>query len=123
VANSDDKDHISALISIGAFSDYRQIVRDALSRSWLTWPFQWPLSLTVNNDYAPVEYVKDISPVPLLIMHSAEDEIVPYYHSELLYKAAGQPKFFEKLEGDHNHTFQYDHNRLILLEYLSRFSR
>ena len=123
VSNSEYKDQINAIISIGAFSDYRQIVRDALSRSWLTWAFQWPVSFTVNNDYAPVDYVKDISPVPLLIMHSAEDEIVPYYHAELLYKAAAQPKYFEKLEGDHNHTFQYEYNRLVLLEYLSRFSR
>ena len=123
VAHSEYKDQINAIISIGAFSDYRKIVRDALSGSWLTWAFQWPLSFTVNNDYAPADYVKDVSPVPLLIMHSAEDEIVPYYHSELLYKSARQPKFFEKLQGDHNHTFQYENNRLILLEYLSRFSQ
>ncbi|MCW9005657.1 MAG: alpha/beta hydrolase [Gammaproteobacteria bacterium] len=121
VANSEYKDQINALISIGAFSDYRKIVQDALSKSWLTWAFQWPLSFTVNNDYAPEDYVIDISPVPLVIMHSPEDQIVPYYHSELLYKVAKQPKFFEKLEGDHNHTFEYENNRLILLEYLSRF--
>jgi len=121
VANSKYKDQINALISIGAFSDYRKVVRDALSKSWLTWAFQWPLSFTVNNDYAPVGYVKSVSPVPLLIMHSEEDEIVSYYHSGLLYETAEQPKYFEKLEGDHNHTFQYENNRLILLEYLTKF--
>ena len=123
VANSKYKDQMSALVSIGAFSDYRKIARDALSRSWLAWAFQWPLSFTVNNDYAPAEYVRSISPVPLVIMHSKDDEIVPYYHSKLLYEAAEEPKFFEKLEGSHNYTFQYENNRLILLEYLSKFTQ
>ncbi|MDH5473239.1 MAG: lysophospholipase [Gammaproteobacteria bacterium] len=123
VAHSDYKNQISGVVSIGAFSDYRKIVRDALSRSWLTWAFQWPLSYTVSNDYAPVDYVKNIAPVPLLIMHSSEDEIVPYYHAGVLFAAATQPKYFEKLQGDHNYTFQYEQNRKIFLDYVSRFMK
>ena len=120
VAHYADKNQINGLISIGAFSDYRLIVRDVLARSWLTWLFQWPLSFTINNDFAAVDYVKDVAPVPLLVMHSASDRIVPYYHSGLLYEAAVQPKYFVELEGDHNHTFQYENNRAILLNYLEQ---
>lgn len=121
VAVSDIKDDIAAVISIGAFSDYRQIVKDVLSRSWVTWIFQWPLSYTINNEYAPVDYVHRISPVPLLLMHSGDDEVVPYYHSESLFSLAQQPKYLERLTGDHNHTFQYEENRVILLDYLTNF--
>lgn len=123
VASSEYKNQINSVVAIGGFSDYRKVTRDALSTSWLSWAFQWPLSFTINNDYAPVEVISNISPVPVVIMHSPDDEIVPYYHSGLLFEAAAQPKYFVELEGDHNHPFLYEKNRQSMLDYLERFSQ
>ncbi len=120
VANSSYKNDILTMVTIGAFSDYRDVTQDALSRSWLTWLFQWPLSFTINNDFSPKQYVGKISPVPLLIMHSEMDEIVSYYHADVLFKQANQPKTLIKVSGDHNHVFNFRENRQLLLDYLEK---
>ena len=118
VAHSQYRDRIAALVSVAAFSDYHEIAQDALSSSWLFWLFQWPLSKTISNTYSPVEAVGKVAPVPIFIMHSDEDEIIDYYHAEVLYEAALEPKQLTTLEGGHNVTFNLDSNREKLLDVL-----
>jgi len=52
-----EKQKLNGLISMSAFSDYREISRDALSRHWFSWLFKWPLSLTINNRYRSVAVI------------------------------------------------------------------
>ncbi len=118
VAHSQYRDRIAALVSVAAFSDYHDIAQDALSSSWLLWLFQWPLSKTISNAYSPVGYVDQVSPVPLYIMHSGDDEIINFYHAQRLYEAAQEPKQLILLEGGHNVTFNLDSNRERLLDVL-----
>ena len=84
IAHSRHRDRIAALVSVAAFSDYHDIAQDALAKSWLFWFFQWPLSKTISNTYSPVESVARVAPVPIFIMHSAQDEIIPFYHAQRL---------------------------------------
>ncbi|MDH4068892.1 MAG: alpha/beta hydrolase [Ignavibacteria bacterium] len=42
---------------------------------------------------------------PVLIVHSPEDEIVPYSHGRRLYEAAPEPKQFLRISGGHNDGF------------------
>ena len=42
---------------------------------------------------------------PVLVLHSLQDEIVPYSLGEKTYSAANEPKSFVKLTGDHNSGF------------------
>jgi uncharacterized protein len=49
-------------------------------------------------------YLKNVS-VPVLIMHSRDDEIIPFHHSRSLYEAAREPKYFSELRGGHNDNF------------------
>ena len=121
VAQSPHKSDIAAMISISAFSDYGAVVRDMLSRSWLTWPVQWPLSLAINNRYSPKRFIAGIAPVPVLVMHSAADEIIETYHAQILFQAAAEPKYFQLLQSDHNHVFNSEENRQLLLQWLARF--
>ncbi len=44
---------------------------------------------------------------PVLIMHSPDDEIVPYRHAERLHAAAGSRKGFVSLAGGHNEGLVY----------------
>lgn len=92
LAQAPQQQQVRALIVEGAFSGYRQITRDVLSRAWLTWPLQWPLALTVDDSYRPVESIAAIAPTPVLIIHGADDSIVPPAHARALYAAARQPK-------------------------------
>ncbi len=118
VAHSDHRDRIAALVSVSAFSDYHDIAQDALAKSWLFWLFQWPLSKTINNAYSPVKAVDRIAPVPVYILHSEADEIIPFYHAQRLFEAAAEPKHLIRLEGGHNATFNVDGNREALMRVL-----
>ncbi len=40
--------------------------------------------------------------IPVLIIHSRDDEIIPFSHGEKLFKAAQEPKLFTILRGGHN---------------------
>ncbi len=42
---------------------------------------------------------------PVLIVHSRDDEIIPFAMGEALYEAAKAPKAFLELSGDHNMGF------------------
>jgi len=121
VANSEYKEKILVLITISAFSDYHEITQEALSTWWLTWAFQWPLSFTINNDYRPLDYVSDIYPVPFVVMHSQEDEVIPYHHGSDLIAAAKQPKTFVEITGTHNYTFAFQSNKDLLAKYIAGF--
>jgi uncharacterized protein len=120
VSQSAHKQDMAGMISIAAFSDYGAVTRDVLSRSWVTWLFQWPLSLAMDNRFSPKKYIADISPLPIVLMHSDADEIIEFYHAAILLKAAREPKSFQTLHGDHNHVFNNTDNRLTLLESVSR---
>ncbi len=86
------KGALTAVIVDSSFSDYRGIAREKLSALWLSWPFQWPLSLLISNDLSPKPVIQNISPVPLLLMHGESDTTVPVHHSEQLYALAKEPK-------------------------------
>lgn len=40
-----------------------------------------------------------------MVMHSREDEIIPYAHGRALYEAAREPKQFVELRGGHNDLY------------------
>lgn len=123
VANFEQKERLSTLVTVDAFSDYRDITQDVLSKSWLFWLFQWPLSFTIDNSYRPLDAISKVSPVPVLIMHSESDEMIEMYHAERLYEAAKQPKSFQLIEGNHNNVFNKPENRKVLLDYLKTLKR
>jgi fermentation-respiration switch protein FrsA (DUF1100 family) len=123
LAQLPDKSAINGLITISAFSDYRLITRDALASHWLTRPLRWPLSFAVSNRYRPVDAIGKLSPIPVFIMHSDADEIVPAYHAQQLFDSAGSPRFREQLEGAHNQVLMLKGNRDRLLDILGMLNR
>lgn len=62
---------------------------------------------------------------PVLVVHSREDEIIPYRHGLAVYAAAGQPKAFLPLRGGHNDGFLLTGNGYVrgLDEFLTRHLR
>ena len=120
VAHSAYRDRIKCLITAEAFSDYRDVVQDVLSQNWLTWAFQWPLSLTIDNSYRPLDAIGLVSPVPVLILHSKIDEMIDMYHADRLFEAAREPKTFAFLNSKHSWIFVEAENRKVLLDYFSK---
>ncbi len=118
VAYSAYRDKIEALITLEAFSDYHHVTQDILSKSWLFWLFQWPLSFTVSNAYSPLDAIGLISSIPVCVIHSENDEMIDMYHAERLYKAAKEPKSLQLIDSNHNNVFAKSENRKVLLDYL-----
>lgn len=55
-------------------------------------------------EFSVIENVKRVSS-PLLVVHSTEDDIIPFQQGEKVYQAASQPKYLVKIHGDHNSGF------------------
>lgn len=68
-----------ALITESAPANWPQIAREAMSKHWLTWLLQGPASL-LPYQYNAEDHVHNIPQMPVLMMHSPDDQIVPYHH-------------------------------------------
>ncbi len=55
-------------------------------------------------EFNTAEAVKRVT-VPLLVVHSTEDDIIPFRLGEKVYLAANSPKSLVKIHGDHNSGF------------------
>ncbi|MFZ2655442.1 MAG: alpha/beta hydrolase, partial [Victivallales bacterium] len=64
----------------------------------------FPVRLLCRFGYRNIENVKSIK-CPLLVIHSPNDEIVPYSHGRKIFDAAKEPKEFLRISGSHNEGF------------------
>lgn len=62
------------------------------------------LLVYMRFDFNAAEYVKSVKS-PVLVLHSPDDEIIPFSLGEKVYAAANNPKTFVHLKGDHNSGF------------------
>lgn len=123
-ATSPLRGRIAAVISDSAFSSYRGIAREKLGQVWLTWPFQWPLSMLISDRYAAVDVIDRVSPIPLVLIHGARDGIVDPSHARRLYAAAREPRqLWEVPEGAHIDAIRRESVRTRFLDFLNSVSR
>lgn len=67
--------------------------------------FPWlPVRFMVTNKYDSLAKISSIN-CPLLILHSPDDEIVPFEMGRRLFEAAPGPKEFVEMSGSHNDGF------------------
>lgn len=64
----------------------------------------YPARLLTRLKYPVAEYAAQLQ-CPVLVVHSRDDEIIPFSMGEAIYVAAPQPKKFIELRGDHNAGF------------------
>jgi fermentation-respiration switch protein FrsA (DUF1100 family) len=121
LATSGLASRIRALVLDSTFGDYQRIAREKFAALWLTWPLQYPLSWTIDDDYAPIRVIARISPTPVLIIHCEADAIIPVRHAKQLYAAAKQPKQLWLIpDGHHISALNRPEIRDRLLHYLGR---
>lgn len=65
-------------------------------------PARW-LTYILYDNLARIPEIRS----PLLVVHSPDDEIVPYEHGRRLFEAANEPKTFLEISGDHGGGFYY----------------
>lgn len=63
-----------------------------------------PLKLISRLRFPTRKYVQDLS-CPVLVVHSTEDDLVPFAFGQKLFESAPMPKRLLKIEGGHNEGF------------------
>lgn len=100
----------SGLILESSFTSVPDIAAELYR--WL--PARWLSRLS----HATREYVRDVR-CPVLVVHSRDDEIIPFHHGEAILAAAPEPRSLLVLHGTHNDAFIRDER--IYLEGLRAF--
>lgn len=67
-----------------------------------------PIRLLARIRYDTAHRVTQID-CPLLVIHSRDDDIIPYRHGRRLFEAARAPKQFIEMTGGHNEGFVFAH--------------
>jgi fermentation-respiration switch protein FrsA (DUF1100 family) len=81
------------LILEGAFTSIPDVAADLV-------PY-FPARFLVRYDYPTKKFVAGVD-CPILVMHSSDDEIIPFSHGQKLFQLAPEPKTFLPLLGGHN---------------------
>jgi len=118
-----EKEGIGAVIVESSFTRYRKITREKLGSFWLSWPFQWPLSYLISDEFSTIDFIDRISPIPILIVQGDADPIIPVHHARDLFNAAREPKTLWIVPGGrHIDSFSNLHPdfREKLINYLSQ---
>jgi len=55
-------------------------------------------------DYPTIDYLKGAG-IPVLIIHSSEDDYIPFSHAIKLYNAANEPRQFLEIKGKHDDNY------------------
>lgn len=113
----------NALIAEAPFARYGSIARHVASRHWLTWSAQYPAQWLINGDHDPVDAVKAINNVPLMVIHSADDTVVPQRFGRAVYDQAAEPKLWVEAQGPHISAAAYLATRQAILGFLERYAR
>jgi fermentation-respiration switch protein FrsA (DUF1100 family) len=88
-----------ALIVESAFTSVPDIAGELYP--WL--PARWLSRMR----HATRDYVADAR-APVLVIHSRDDEIIPYHHGERIFESAGEPRTLLPLRGSHNDAWLRD---------------
>ncbi len=114
--------HVNGIIVDAGFPSFRGIANEKLSDVWLTWPLQYPLSWLIPSRYDSDNHLYQIAPIPLLVIHSTHDIIIPFHHGQSIYQQASEPKEFLVTDTPHTATFAsmgYIDYTLKFIEYYS----
>jgi fermentation-respiration switch protein FrsA (DUF1100 family) len=63
-----------------------------------------PVRLLARYQYKAIDHIREVRS-PVLVVHSRNDDIIPFSHGEKLFEAAGNPKEFLEISGTHNEGF------------------
>ena len=88
-----------ALIVESSFTSVPDIAQELYP--WL--PARWLSRLK----HATREHVQDVQ-CPVLVVHSRDDEIIPFHHGEAIFSSANEPRTLLTIRGGHNDAFLRD---------------
>ena len=80
-----------------------------IAREYYPWlPVRWLSRL----QHSARDFVREVES-PVLVIHSRDDEIVPFRHGEAIFAAARDPKSFLEIHGTHNDAYLRDEQNYL----------
>ncbi|BCU77428.1 alpha/beta fold hydrolase [Luteolibacter sp. LG18] len=76
----------------------------------------------VSDEWSPKDWVAKLAPLPLLVIHGTDDEVVPFAQGQQLFAAAAAPKTMFTVQGGHHGNSLWRNNgeyRKKMLEWLA----
>ena len=117
LASYKGEETVRAVALDAVFDSYPGMAAHAMSKNWFTWPLKLP-AYSITNDYDPEAWIKKWpNNTPLLIMHSPDDQVVPYEKGVALYDLANEPKTWVENSGPHIATFRDPNMRKALMDF------
>ena len=92
------QDPPDALILEATFTSAIDVARSNPILRWI------PTTLILRHQFQTVTYAKDLT-IPTLVIHSTQDETIPYKLGKKLYNMLNGPKQFLTIKGTHNDGF------------------
>ncbi len=91
---------VSGLILEGAFTSAANIAK-------ATYPIV-PVNLLLKDRYDNDKKISKINDMPILLLHGKKDNVIPYFHSEILFELAKEPKKILLIDnGGHSDLYNY----------------
>lgn len=119
LASYEQSEKVVGVVLDAAFDSYPGMAAHAMSNNWFTWPLQLPAYI-MTNDYDPEAWIRRWPKnTPLLMMHSPEDQVVPYEKGRGLYELANSPKYWVENSGLHIATFKDPKMKQSVLDFFS----
>jgi uncharacterized protein len=99
------------------FASYVDMGNAALGGGFLTWPLAW---LLLSDDHSPADVIARLAPIPMLVVVSPLDPVVPASEGRALFAAAAEPKELVELRvGGHPVATQTREGRERLLRFFT----
>ncbi|NTS77588.1 alpha/beta hydrolase [Catenovulum sp. SM1970] len=118
--NASFQPKIDVLMLDSSFTRYRDIAEDVAKRHWITYPIAGIARANMPKSIDPIEHLKTIQGIPILIMHSKDDRVITYDHAEQLFSVLSEPKSLFTYHGPHISAFSNVKNQEIILGYLDK---
>ena len=107
VLTAERRNQIRGLAVEAGFSCYRGIVRHHALHHPLLLVLAWWFPFLIDQEWCPIDYVDQVSPVPVFFIHGTTDRVVPCRMSQAMHDRAKPPKELWLIEGmDHYEVWQ-----------------
>jgi len=87
-----ERDDVVGVVAESGFTTYREIGKKVARENWFTWTFSLLSRVLVLKGLDPIEYIDQVTPRPLYLIHGENDEVVPVRMAKQLYEKAYEPK-------------------------------
>ena len=100
LVHSPDKSRFAMLILDSTFSSYKTLAKEALAKKSIPWLYiSFDVMIARYDRFSQERFIDQVSPIPLIIIHGSEDELVLPSHALTLEAKAKEPKELWIIDG------------------------